>query len=634
MFGKKKLIIIAAIVLALAFPLSACQRLNGKTEDVISEDEENQQVDNDKDKEGEKEKDKPVVPDGTNEKEAFLIPVAQNNGFDATYGYMNQAGKIVIETRFKSVEPFFESGVALVYDLTGKAGLIDKTGTYIVEPQWDYIMYNEELFLGYQYDNNISAVFDKKGKMIFQREGYIDYYSDGLSPLYNETERGYLDKTGNIAIKLDYDVLDYFKNGIAEVAPVYMGPSHYIDKSGKDLTDAVSSGLRMYQDEKTSLFGFKNQHDDIVINAQYYEASPFLNGYAFVNVASDLYNGRYGVIDTTGKQVLEPKHCGIMRLKNGLVAVGEEVSPDVFIPYSYFDYCKKAVFTPDFKKSTEYIYDLVADFDDENICVNDDKSMFFINKELDQFQNLPKMSGRGQFIKDGELLRGYYNGKLTVFDTKGKLIVQDSGDIVLGDGVLSKKQIELPNPVTILRYPVISGLGNESLETRINNGIYDEMVESYEDLLSFNGPEDITYVESNYIITMEKDLLLIDQDIYTYLLGANHGYSYRNTVYIDLGTGVTYGLDDLFKADSGVWKYLSQAVTGQMQENMDEMGYFEDKVEISQDTPFAIKQEGLVIYYVEGEIAPYASGMQEFFIPFSNLNKYINTQGVFWQAFM
>ena len=44
----------------------------------------------------------------------------------------------------------------------------------------------------------------------------------------------------------------------------YFGPSHYIDKNGNDLTDTVSSGLRMYKNEER-IFGFKNEQGDIVI---------------------------------------------------------------------------------------------------------------------------------------------------------------------------------------------------------------------------------------------------------------------------------------------------------------------------------------------------------------------------------
>ena len=195
MLRKLKLFVIIAIAVILAIPFNACQRLNGRAEEVINEEKE------DKEKE-----DEPVVSEKPEEKALFLVPFAQNNGFDATYGYKDQAGNSVIEPQFKRVEPFFESGVAPVVELTGKTGLIDKTGSYIVEPQWDYISYNEDLFIGSQYENNISALFDKNGKMLFQIEGYIADYSEGLSPFYSESESGYLDKSGKLALKLDYAV--------------------------------------------------------------------------------------------------------------------------------------------------------------------------------------------------------------------------------------------------------------------------------------------------------------------------------------------------------------------------------------------------------------------------------------------
>jgi hypothetical protein len=629
MLKKLRLFVIIAVVLVLAVPFNACQRLNGRSEDTIREEKEHNEENNGKgDKEAE-----PANPMA--EGDDNLIPVAMNNGFDVVYGFTDITGKFVIEPRFKAAQPFFESGIAPVSESGGKTGLIDKTGKYIVEPQWDYLYYNEELFIGSDYENYLSAVFDKNGRMLFQREGYVAAYSEGLSPLYSDYERGYLDTSGNLALKLDYEALDVFKNGIAEVALEYFGPSHYIDKNGNDLTDTVSSGLRMYKNEENNLFGFKNEQGDIVINAEYYGASPFLNGYAVVCVEYDSYNLGYGIIDTAGNKVLEPRYCRIERLNNGLIAVGEEIDTDsyTYVPVPYFDYCKKALFTPDLKKSTDFILNSVSHFDNEYVCVNDDNSVYFINKDLEQARELPKLSGRGSFVKDGELLRGYLNGKLSVYDAKGNLLVQDSGDIELGDGILSTKQVELPNPAATFFYPVISGLKDKSTEKKINDTIYYELVESYKDFDRFNGPEDTLYVHSDYMITKEKNLILIDQNIYTDYLGAQHGYSYRNTIYVDSKTGARYDLDDLFKKYSGAWDFLSGAVTKQIHERMDEMGYFVNEMIITPDTSFALKRDGISIYYAEGDIAAYAAGMQEFFVPFSDLNEYIDTQGDFWNAF-
>lgn len=63
------------------------------------------------------------------------------------------------------------------------------------------------------------------------------------------------------------------------------------------------------------------------------------------------------------------------------------------------------------------------------------------------------------------------------------------------------------------------------------------------------------------------------------------------------------------------------------------MGYFVNEMIITPDTSFALKRDGISIYYAEGDIAAYAAGMQEFFVPFSDLNEYIDTQGDFWNAF-
>ena len=185
----------------------------------------------------------------------------------------------------------------------------------------------------------------------------------------------------------------------------------------------------------------------------------------------------------------------------------------------------------------------------------------------------------------------------------------------------------------LLLYPVISGLKDKSTEKKINDTIYYELVESYKDFDRFNGPEDTLYVHSDYMITKEKNLILIDQNIYTDYLGAQHGYSYRNTIYVDSKTGARYDLDDLFKKYSGAWDFLSGAVTKQIHERMDEMGYFVNEMIITPDTSFALKRDGISIYYAEGDIAAYAAGMQEFFVPFSDLNEYIDTQGDFWNAF-
>lgn len=620
------------LILVAFLGFSACGRLEGGTRDVISEEDEYNEGKN-----GEEGDTSPTpgISDPSTDVlvDSTLHPYARSEGYNLIYGYSDSKGNVVIEPAFKYAEPFFDCGLAPVTTADDKKGLIDIDGNYVVIPEWDYIAYSEGSFICYQYKRGYSHIFDEKGSLQFEYYGYIGAFSEGLIPSYDDSARGYVDKKGVLTIPLDYDELGQFVNGVAEVAQSYMGPSYYIDKAGNDLTDTVSSGLRMYEDTDTSLFGYMNNKGEIVIPAIFGEAAPFLNGYAVVNASSYIENGKYGVIDTNGNYVLEPVYCGITRLGNGLVAVGEKIDPDDYAPYEYYDYSKKALFTPDFKKSTEWLYYMVSNFDNENVCVNDSNDTLFISKSLNKSNELPSINGRGQLIRDNDMLRGYYNGKLTVFDKKGRIISQVTGNIDLGDGLVSENSVRIITPAAKIAFPAMAGINDQALQDKINNQIIAEMIEPYEDYATFNGPEDTLYLDAYYTLVKKKDLLLIDQYIYMNYLGAVHGYTYRNTVYIDSTTGVPYGLSDLLRKDSGVWDYLSVAVTEKMLEKMEEIGYFEESLIINSDSFFALSEDGIDFYYAEGEIASYAAGMQVFHIPYSDLSGFIDTEGAFWKAF-
>ena len=100
MLKKLRLFVIIAVVLVLAVPFNACQRLNGRSEDTIREEKEHNEENNGKgDKEAE-----PANPMA--EGDDNLIPVAMNNGFDVVYGFTDITGKFVIEPRFKAAQLF------------------------------------------------------------------------------------------------------------------------------------------------------------------------------------------------------------------------------------------------------------------------------------------------------------------------------------------------------------------------------------------------------------------------------------------------------------------------------------------------------------------------------------------------
>lgn len=628
MKNKKSLFQVIVLILVFLLAFSGCQRMSQTGKELENEDKENtEEAENTESRETDEK------TDGGDEQEGYLAPIAVNQGFSILYGYADKNGKIVIEPQFKFAEPFYASGVAVIIDQNDKSGLIDNKGNYLIEPQYNFLTYSEGLFRAYNDVTGTTIAFDGKGNKKFEHTGYVFEFNDGLSPFYSDTERGYINKSGELVIKLDYEHLNPFFNGIAKVSETYMGDAYYIDTKGNDLTDKRSSGLRLYKDETNNMYGYKNSTGEIVIPAQYGEAEPFLDGYAIVNGSDSMFSPYYGVIDTQGNYVLEPVYCGIQRMKNGLVAVGEKMETG-YAPQQYFWYSKKALFTPDMKEHTDWIYYSVDDFDEENVCVNDENSLLFINKDLKQAEKLPVFKGQGAFRKDNHLLRGEYNGLLTVADLKGNILTKSSSTTSLGDGITADRQVKSPSRPVTIAYPVISGLKDKSLQDKINSVIEQDMVNPYASLAIDNpDPYSIMVIDAEYSISRRNDLLLLDQSIYEYSLGAAHPMHYRNTLFIDLKTGDEYKLTDLFNNSPEVFDFLSAAASAQMKEKMEEVGYWEDHVTIQPDVGFAMAEGGIVLYFPEYELASYAAGMQEFFIPFTDLMSYIDTEGAFWKSF-
>lgn len=625
MKNKKRLLSLVAVVLALMLPISACDRLPDEVEDVSGEQELNLQTGEpglNQQPGGVKE----TMP--PEEAKVYLSPISYNVGFTSVYGYADAKGNTVIEPRFNYAQPFYECGLATVTDSNDMSGLIDEKGNYVVEPKYSYFTFTGGIFLGVNYEENFTTGYDQKGNELFRLDGYFSEFSDGYCQWYS---KGYIDTKGELTIPLDYEELGSFKNGIARVAEEYMGPAFYINTKGEDVTDKISSGLRMFKEGE--LYGYKNTSGEIVIPAQFSEAEPFLNGYAIVKGSPSMERSEYGVIDTKGAFILHPVYCGMNRLSNGLVAVGEEVLVDVWYPPMYLDYSVKALYTPDFKEHTDWLYYLASDFDEDTICVNDEESVFFMDKNLKPSKELPVFKGQGAFSKDGDLLRGQYNAFMTVADKKGNILTGNSNLIDLGEGIKAKQTVITASRTSYLSYPVISGLKDEKTQKKVNDLIKAEMVDPYGmDMSSGEGME-LSIFEADFALTRQKNLLLIDQGLYYYTLGAAHGSHFMNTAYIDLEKGAAYQLNDLFKPDSDVYSYLSENVSAQMVETMEEVGYWEDHVEITPETGFIITKEGLVLYFAEYEIASYAAGMPEFLIPYDDLKEYINTDGDFWKSF-
>ncbi|MEO0968917.1 MAG: WG repeat-containing protein [Cyanobacteria bacterium J06639_18] len=219
-----------------------------------------------------------------------LLPVRINN----RWGYIDKTGKMVIEPKYDEAWSFSQ-GLARVGIKTGKTeftgwiaepvveiiahGYIDKTGKFIIEPEYReaYHFSSEGLALVNKNGSwNDLQVIDKNNKVItkvsicgeknykgysegllaaridtgtFRRScGFIDVkgetvikpkfdevlaFNEGLAGVKVGDKWGFIDKKGTIVIEPQYDTVDFFENGLALVEKKPLVPKAYINREGK-----------------------------------------------------------------------------------------------------------------------------------------------------------------------------------------------------------------------------------------------------------------------------------------------------------------------------------------------------------------------------------------------------------------
>ncbi len=215
------------------------------------------------------------------------------------FGYADENGNLVIEARFTEAHPFYR-GVAIVAIggyigsaggcviklQQGKYGLIDRTGKYLIEPQFRRLgSYNEEFDDGlFTYERgDEGGVITKTGEIRSVLPGCNDtfYCSDGMAEVawgerepndsrFGNQKYGYLDASGKVVIEPKF-----------ENAWSFVGDRAMVCQKGKS--------------------GFINRKCEMIIDAIYDTAKQFKHQLALIQL-----EGKWGCINEDGAFVVEP----------------------------------------------------------------------------------------------------------------------------------------------------------------------------------------------------------------------------------------------------------------------------------------------------------------------------------------
>ena len=178
-------------------------------------------------------------------------------------------------------------------------------------------------------------------------------------------------------------------------------------------------------------------------------------------------------------------------------------------------------------------------------------------------------------------------------------------------------------------FPLVQGIKDKQVEEKINQTIQKDVL-NFKEMLQTESEKYLQGAKEEgweirkyeafayYIVHYQKDdLLSLSVFYYSYTLGA-HGHTLQRAYNFNLENGEEILLSDILKGKKDYVDIVNQEIKKQIELNpqkyFSEWSVFQS---ISEEQSFYLIEDGIVIYFGLYEIAPYASGIRYFKIPYS-----------------
>jgi len=178
-------------------------------------------------------------------------------------------------------------------------------------------------------------------------------------------------------------------------------------------------------------------------------------------------------------------------------------------------------------------------------------------------------------------------------------------------------------------FPLVQGVKDKQVEEKVNQTIQKDVL-NFKEMLQTESEEYLQGAKEEgweirkyeafayYIVHYQRDdLLSLSVFYYCYTLGA-HGHTFQRAYNFNLLNGEEILLGDILKEKKDYVAIINQEIKRQMelnpQEYFSEWSVFQS---ISEEQPFYLIEDGIIVYFGLYEIAPYASGIRYFNIPYS-----------------
>jgi hypothetical protein len=249
----------------------------------------------------------------------------------------DKTGKELFDPDIFNIVEFFAEGLFFVNEKgTNKRGIIDQTGTWVLENVELLGQMHEGLVAAQKSGENLYGFIDATGKWAIQPQfeqswgQQPDNFSEGLCVIkqfemkgnIQKAKYGFIDKSGRRVIPFQFEDASSFSGGLA-IAKSSDGKYGYIDPSGNwaippryKYVKPFSEGLAIAE-SADGKYGFINPSGDWVIPPRYNYATPFSEGLAAVSNADD----KWGYIDSLGNWVIPPRYSSAGPFSEGLAVM-------------------------------------------------------------------------------------------------------------------------------------------------------------------------------------------------------------------------------------------------------------------------------------------------------------------------
>ena len=222
--------------------------------------------------------------------------------------YIDRRGKkaIVPKQNYQAILPFSE-GLAAVQGNNGKWGFIDEQGNEVIQTKFDLVAPFSEGLAAVKIGGRLNNTYiDRSGQLIFPPElslvtefkderALVHWRDKGLMILASNGETLKTFDSSDIYPTSSCGSLDGYSNGLLGLNFMPKGKYHLFTKCG-----------------------FVDQNGNIAIDAQFDEAKQFSEGLAAVKI-----DNKWGYIDRQGNTVIEPKFDKASSFNKGLAVVTE-----------------------------------------------------------------------------------------------------------------------------------------------------------------------------------------------------------------------------------------------------------------------------------------------------------------------